>query len=204
MNKLFIFDWDDTLFPTSWLTQNDSIVLLNGIINNQISSNNLINTHINLNYTTTSLNTILYYIDNTIFDLFNLIKKRLNGNIIIISNAKKIWLFNCLNFLPKTRNLYYNNVFYIISAQDRYGDKYDGGIMWKTLTYHDIITYINQHDIVYNIGDDVYEFEAFKNLCLNPSFNKNINYFHYKLQKNPDFTLLMNEIKTLGDIFLHK
>lgn len=204
MKKLFIFDWDDTLFPTSWLTQNNSTVILNSIINNQLNVSNLNKTMIDLNYTQTSLNTILYYIDNTICNLFITIKKKLNGNILIITNAKKIWLLNCLVFLPNLRQLYYNNIFYIISAQDKYSDQYSNGMMWKTLTYQDIIPYINQHHIVYNIGDDEYEFEALKNLRKSPSFNNKIQYFHYRLQKNPEFTVLMTEIQNLRFIFLNK
>jgi hypothetical protein len=155
-------------------------------------------------------------IDNRIFKTLNYINNY--GTIIIITNAAKVWIDNCLNDLPMTKKFLYDKE--IISAQDLYKGKYPA-IYWKIEAFIKIMNlekYKNYKNII-SIGDGVYEYKALIALA-NYFYNidnkifktvklvKYPTYKEYKYQllilmkefykiitKNKNMDLIMKEIK---------
>ena len=75
MASLIIFDWDDTLFPTSW------------VISSKINTNS---------YVMTDLDNIVYTI------LKHCLRY---GTVLIVTNAMPEWVHMSSNSLPKTKKL---------------------------------------------------------------------------------------------------
>ena len=76
-NSIIFIDWDDTLFPTSWVNKNNIDIK---------------------NITDYSIFIKLDQYINT------LLKKITNKcEIVIVTNALKKWILSCLNLLPQTK-----------------------------------------------------------------------------------------------------
>lgn len=132
MNALFIFDWDDTLFPTSW------------VIKNRYS----LKDH--------KLKSYFDYLDKLVSRiLFNTMKL---GNVIIVTNASIRWINDCLEALPLIKKL--TKIIPVLSARDKYSNKYPTKIeYWKKNTFSEI-TFKKQHKQVISIGDNESEYLA--------------------------------------------
>jgi hypothetical protein len=143
-NTLFILDWDDTLFPTSW------------IIRNGISFQQNIKLYIWFDRLDRLLNTLL----NKLLSI---------GNVIIITNAMTVWINMSSQFLPITsRTLKHIR---IISARDLYGKITDDNNAWKIMSFKNEIPKIIKNDFanIISIGDADYEYNALINFY---SFDK--------------------------------
>lgn len=135
--KLIIFDYDDTIFPSTYYTKNT-------------------------NLTTNDLNVI----DNTVYDIFKTLQSN-GHTVIIISNGNMAWINESMKLLPNTKNYIINNKIQIISARDLYENtqvKYED---WKRFTIVRILTsepYYN-FDSVLGIGDSTIDDIAIKESC---------------------------------------
>lgn len=152
LTNLFIIDWDDTLFPTSWINKNS----------------------IDFNKPNTYSEYKLYFLelDKTIGTLLNSLNEV--GDVWIVTNASIKWIKSCLIILNQTRNTIIKNNIRIVSARDSYSQNNSSPTEWKILTFQDIIedilnkitknikpnTYIN----IISIGDAMYEYIALINL----------------------------------------
>lgn len=175
---LVIFDWDDTLFPTTWATQK----------------------MLNLTNTILSPNTILMFhkLDTLLYELLTKIMK--HGRIIIVTNAASKWIIASSRVLPNTQKLLRHNLL-IVSAREAYGDQCDID-EWKTKVFNEIVTEFDAHSVYQNIisvGDADYEFDALKNLynkkCENNQrFLKNI-----KLKRYPQMNELYDQLTLLNN-----
>lgn len=152
LTNIFIIDWDDTLFPTSWINKNSIDV--------------------------SKLNKIQEYrvyfleLDKTISALLESLNKV--GDVWIVTNASINWIKSCLSGLEQTRKTIINNNIRIVSARDSYSLESSSPTEWKILTFQDILediinkiigkikpnTYIN----IISIGDAMYEYIALINL----------------------------------------
>ena len=160
---LFIFDWDDTIFPTSDLSK----------------------------YIIDFQNIDLSEYDEFLYDFFKKVSSY--GNIMIITNASKQWIYQTLYYLPKTKELI--TKYRIISARDNamtslYSDKYE---LWKINTYNDYRKFINTYDIIFNVGDSQNEHNALKYLLDNKKITHKTA-ITYKFMLNPNFTQLQVEL----------
>lgn len=193
--NLFIIDWDDTLFPTSWINKNS----------------------IDFNKPNTYSEYKLYFIelDKTISSLLESLHNI--SDIWIVTNASIKWIKSCLIVLNQTRNIIVKNNIRIVSARDTYSHNNSSPTEWKILTFQDIIediltkisknmklnTYIN----IISIGDAMYEYNALMNLDIFlKSFiaNKNkcktnFNYLlkNIKFIEKPEFDLIIDQIQVL-------
>jgi hypothetical protein len=132
--SLIIFDWDDTLYPTTWL-------LSNGI----------------------NMSDKYYFeeLDNTLYKLLNKCLKI--AKVIIITNAEKTWIYNKSETLPKTFRLLkkipvvsarkYNS--FIPTESELY--------QWKKDTFMRVVSNENFYNII-SIGDSFYEYNALVSL----------------------------------------
>lgn len=137
---LIILDWDDTLFPTSWVS-NNNINLFDKSIRekHQISFSELDN--------------ILYLFLQKCIGL---------GKVIIITNASIGWIVVSMSILPNVSRLI-NSKISILSARDAYQNSTNME-NWKKLAFEEeVYNYFNGkydlHNIV-SIGDAHYEYNA--------------------------------------------
>ena len=174
-NSLFIFDWDDTLFPTSYLIKQ-------GIIDQE-----------NL---PEELNNILNILENNIINILNFAVNK--GDVYIITNSNMSWfIYSFDKYFPNLKNLL--EKINIISARDEYENIYPGqNKLWKEKAFLNLRNDINTN-LVTNIiclGDSVIELEAGKILGskLNESFVKKI-----KFKENPEIEDLIKQLNLIND-----
>ncbi len=158
---LFIFDWDDTIIPSTYL--------INILDNNNQS--------------------ILELLDEYLYKFFNIIKKY--GTIMIITNATLQWIYYTLSFMKKTNKLL--SPYKIISARDEsinteYTDKV---YLWKIKTFNNYKSYINQFDVIINIGDSMNEHNALNYLIKNKYLLPNKLTLSYKFIDAPTYKQLI-------------
>jgi hypothetical protein len=193
LTNIFIIDWDDTLFPTNWVTKN------------------------NINITDyESYNKYkLFFIelDNILSNVINSLNKL--GNIFIVSNASLTWLKNCLSILPYTNKLVNTFGINLISARDNYLLKDQSNlnqdknsiIEWKIECFQDVLVNVLDSIIgkfneknylnIISIGDANYEYIALMNLNNFFQINKlDINYLlkNIKFIEKPEFNILIEQL----------
>lgn len=152
LTNIFIIDWDDTLYPTTWVNKN---------------SIDVGNTNILEEYK-------IYFLelDKTISSLL----KSLNdvGDVWIVTNANINWIKSCLMGLEMTKRTIITNKIRIVSARDSYSSNSSSPTEWKILTFQDIMEDIinkiinrvksNSYINIISIGDAMYEYMALINL----------------------------------------
>ncbi len=168
MVKLIILDWDDTLFPTSWIKRNKIDIKVP-------FSNEVIKSFLELDAV-----------------VFNLLKKlRKIGFVVIVSNAYDSWIKLSCGHLMNTYNFILKHI-PIISARALYEYKCNY-TKWKHYVFMDIVNnQLNNNSTwsIISIGDADHEHNALINLWAN-NRNKKINHL-----KSVKFLLepSMNEI----------
>jgi hypothetical protein len=176
-NNLFIFDWDDTLLPTSFLSKED-------IINNE-----------DLPEEYTELFSIL---EKSVLKILNLSLKK--GDVYIITNSSIGWVqFSAEKYYPKLKSII--NKINIISARNEYEDSYPGEAkLWKQKAFLNLKNKINLNlaTNIICVGDSIFELEAGKILAskINNSFIKTI-----KLKQNPCPEDLVKQLDLIGNKF---
>src|SRR5690606_26095890 len=107
--NLVIYDWDDTLFPTTWFTQNNlSADQLDPKVTSYFAS-----------------------LDKSISTLLGRTHK--SAGTMIITNASLRWFEISVAILPKTAQLIKSNI-RVFSARDIYKDRYPNEMaMWKRM-----------------------------------------------------------------------
>jgi hypothetical protein len=170
-NSLVILDWDNTLFPSTWVTKN----------------------FINLN----DIETRYKYLDFfTELDelIYNLLKKILyKSKVIIVTNAMPIWIKISSSVLPKTQSLLKH--IKVISARKNFQKISTDATEWKKLAFKDEVNnelnIENKQNIV-SIGDASYEYKALISL-----YNKNRILKSMKFLEDPTFDILKDQIEVL-------
>jgi hypothetical protein len=192
LTNIFIIDWDDTLFPTTWIHSNG----------------------INLNDENSVSNYKLYFLelDKTLskfLDSFNKI-----GDIYVVTNANIKWIKSCLGILNITRNTIIKNNIRIVSARDSYSQVNNSPTEWKILTFQDILEDIvkkitrnlkpNTCLNILSIGDANYEYIALVNLDAYfkqnlPKTTSNINYLlkSIKFVEKPEFNYIIDQLNVV-------
>lgn len=170
-NILIIFDWDDTLFPTGWIT------------NNGIRMDNLNDVR----------KYILYFkeLDGTLSALF---EEMLSiGKVIIVTNANATWIKMSKRFLYNTSNII-DKYIPIFSARDTYQNMYDVS-EWKIHTFQkDIYPYMEKANQIISIGDANYEYDALVSLKKTTNMSKGKHLKNIKLVENPTFDILLDQL----------
>jgi hypothetical protein len=196
LTNLFIIDWDDTLFPTTWVNKN----------NIDFNKKDLLSKY------------KLYFLelDKTVSLLLDTLNKI--GDIFIVTNANINWIKSCLINLNLTRNTIINNKIRIVSARDSYSHNNTSPTEWKILTFQDIVEDIinkinknikpNTVINIISIGDAMYEYIALINLdnfiksyIANANYKNNVN-FDYLLKnikfiEKPEFDCVIDQIQVL-------
>ena len=182
LTNIFIIDWDDTLFPTTWVNKN---------------SMDVTKTHTIQEYKVYFLE-----LDRTISGLLESLNQ--DGDIWIVTNANIGWIKSCLIFLGRTRETIISNKIRIVSARDSYSSNSSSPTEWKILTFQDILediinkiskkikpnTFVN----IISIGDAMYEYMALINL---DNFIKSyiLNNNAHGTKSNRQFKYLLKNVK---------
>jgi len=180
LTNIFIIDWDDTLYPTTWINKNSI----------DVTKSNLLQKY------------RIYFLelDKTISMLLESLNQI--SDIWIVTNANLNWIKSCLMGLELTRKTIIKNGIRIVSARDSYSSNSSSPTEWKILTFQDIMediinkinkkikpnTYVN----IISIGDAMYEYMALINL------DNFIKSYTNKLQltnSNNEFKYFLKNIK---------
>lgn len=199
LTNIFIIDWDDTLFPTTWVNKNSIDVLKS--------------------HTIQEYKVYFLELDKTISGLLRSLNQV--GDIWIVTNANINWIKSCLMGLEQTRKTIISNKIRIVSARDSYSSNSSSPTEWKILTFQDILediinkisnrikpnTYVN----IISIGDAMYEYMALINLDTfiksyminNPSCSKSNKQFKYLLKnikfiEKPEFDFVIDQMNVLN------
>jgi hypothetical protein len=156
---LIILDWDDTLFPTTWITTNE-INLRNNI----------------------DVDKHRQYFSQVDLDLNNLLIKLTQcGTVIIVTNALLSWIKLSTAILPRTSKTM--EKIKVISARGDYQNKSANPMDWKKLAFESIIQGMEKKiNNIISVGDAEYEYNALISL-----YDSNYNPKYYKLLKSVKF-----------------
>ena len=175
-NNLFIFDWDNTLFPTSFLTKEE-----------------LIDVDLPEEY-----KDIFSILEKAIINIFNLAIDK--GDVYIITNSSIGWVeFSVNKYFPNFEKLL--NKIHIISARNEYENIYPGEPkIWKQNCFLNLKKQINLN-LPTNIicfGDSLVELDAGKKLAskINNSFIKTL-----KFQEIPEPADIIKQLNLIFNKF---
>lgn len=173
---LIIADWDDTLYPTSWITDNG------------IDLTNPKSRYKYMKY--------FEYLDIYLSGLLDYMMTL--GEVMIITNAMLEWIELSVSILPKTKKCL--ETINVVSARQKYGHQ---TVMaeWKKKTFLDevtkkINTNKNKYNNIISMGDADFEHNALVNL-----YDKQILPHKYlksiKFIKSSNYNVLLEQIKMM-------
>lgn len=172
MQTLIILDWDDTLFPTSWIKRNKIDMKL------PFSNENI---------------KLFLELDAVIYNLLKKIREI--GFVVIVSNAYDSWIKLSGSHLMNTYNFILKYI-PIISARALYEYKCDY-TKWKHYVFMDIVNNQLNKNIKWNIisiGDAEHE----QNALINLFKNTNINYLkNIKFLLEPSINEIIDQLSIL-------
>lgn len=171
-NTVIVLDWDDTLFPTSW------------VINNKIDL-------------TDPNNRIIYYkffnkLDNILYDLLS--NMLTCGKVIIITNAMIKWIELSSSVLSKTQDLL--KKIKVVSARENY-NKITSIKNWKKNTFSDEID--DHFTNIISMGDAYYEYHAIINLYKKQEFHDTKYFKTVQFIRNPQSNILIEELELINN-----
>jgi hypothetical protein len=173
-NTIIILDWDDTLYPTSWVIKNNI---------------DITDSKIRKKYIGEFMNLDIY-----ISKLLLSLKKY--GEVVIITNAMLSWVTLTLTVLPLTNKIV-NNL-ELISAREKYS-KLSEMTDWKKHTFNELMNRKlkkKEYNNLISIGDSKYEHNALINLYHHKLIpNKYIKIV--RLIRNVNYDELIEELKRL-------
>ncbi len=189
---LIILDWDDTLFPTSWLVSNN------------------INIKINPEDIPENIKKEFFDLEKIIFNFIDHVKNL--GNLFIITNSEEGWVHFSCKFMPNISRILSD--VHIISARTMYYDDYPNNPeIWKQKVFSNIInTYILKNNInnslldIISIGDSYNDREAL--LIASEQYKDIIRTKSFLLIQKPCITKINRQIdlmhKCMDYIISHK
>lgn len=175
---LIIFDWDDTLFPTTWVVKN-KIDLTDEEMRNKF---------------------IVYFskLDILLYKIFSECIKY--GDIFIVTNASTRWVETSSEMVPNTKKIL-NKHIQVISARDIHQEAYPDRIeLWKRLVFKDLVSkYFEQIPFqqIISFGDADHEFYALTDLYNESSLTNHRLLKTIRLIKEPEFEYLIDQLEVL-------
>jgi hypothetical protein len=176
-NSLFIYDWDDTFLPTSYLIREDMV--------DKIELPDELKYH-------------FFILEEIIINILNLSINK--GRVYIITNSSKSWFnFSSGKYFPNMDSLL--KKIKIISARDEYEDLYPGDTkIWKQKAFLHLKNDINDNlpSNIICFGDSLIEIEAGKIFAshLSDSFLKTV-----KFKEKPEVEDLIKQLNLIVDKF---
>lgn len=176
---LIIIDWDDTLFPTSWIKNNNIDIKKKSVQNEYIIF-------------FSKLDMLLYKFLKTLSN---------NGKVVIVTNASRKWIDITSCMVPNTQNLFDKKVT-VVSARDLYKTDYpNDNYKWKLKVFKTLqANYFGKKVVSQNIvsiGDAFYEYDALINLLIPTKKNQYLKTI--KLLDYPTYDIIIDQINVLHD-----
>eukprot|EP01084_Bolivina_argentea_P140599 247128_1 len=197
---IILLDFDDTIFPSSYVIENMYCELDNNsgkiktyYVQDNIRKEFISNLQNVSNYTLELLNKLFTHVKST--------------QIKIVTNSAKGWVFEALSIAStfcktykKIKDLLIDNKIEIMYARDYNNVKQ---FYWKTKCFDLILSQFNlnkKHNIIISIGDQWGDHHSIKQSLIN--LNKKQNIFHHQIKflESPDCAYLCNELKYIKDI----
>jgi hypothetical protein len=145
VETLMVFDWDDTLFPTSWLQRH---CLLEDTA--EVSTDQVL-----------QLRVLAENVKATLQMAMQL------GKVVIVTNAEQGWIeASCTRFMPSLIDML--KTVDIVSARTTYGRSVKDPALWKRLAFsHEVelfygATRAHQQRNIISLGDSLHELNALK------------------------------------------
>lgn len=177
--SLILLDWDDTLFPTSWIIKNN----------------------VNLNDTQTRNEYVkkFHKLDSIASRLLTNLSTM--GQVVLITNASAKWILTSSSVLFLTQQVLRKSV-YIVSARDAYQPMYPDDIdMWKRKSFNVVINdYFKQHKFqnIISAGDAEYEFYALTDLYDTSAVARNKLFKTIKFMKEPGYYDIVDQLEVFN------
>lgn len=173
MSKLIFIDWDDTLFPTSWI----------------------LDSNINIENPEEPIISMFQALDSIISSLIIELNDNTNTRILIVTNATNEWIDKCLQFLPFFKmSIIDEGITSITSARYLYQkDENDLTTQWKHHAF-DMLCRENESRHIVSLGDGESEHLAVQNLKNDQRIIGSIR-FH----KNPTLNQLMSQLSIVNE-----
>lgn len=170
-NTMFIFDWDDTLFPTSWIDKN----------NRKTKRKNL------------------KTLDKILCSFVNNMQKY--GKIKIVTNASSSWVNKTLKYIPDTQNILKEYNINIFSAYDKYGKKYRTinwkKYAFRNIVRREMHGSLMN---IFSIGDSEFEHYALLSLA-HTNYKEKIMYLKsIKLSYRPSYKRIIKQLQYLNEV----
>jgi hypothetical protein len=177
-NTIIILDWDDTLFPTYWISKNK----------------------INIAQSSTRDKYIVYFqeLDRVLSKLLN--KLSTYGKIIIVTNALPEWVKISSIVLPNTYLFLKNTK--IVSARAKYQKYGSSPMQWKEYAFkYEITNELKKNNFinVISIGDAEYEYRALISLNF-IDINKHKLLKSIRFMKYPTHDILIDQLEVLFNV----
>jgi hypothetical protein len=169
---LMFVDWDDTLFPTTWLKM-FTIDITN-------PSADMIN--------------MFESLDRLISEA--IIKMRASGSIIIVSNGSNLWLQACLGVLPNFKEITETDVVSMVSARDLFSDQDNFPEDWKIIAFKILHDGRNSKKII-SFGDSEKEHEAATKLKTENNLIGNVKFI-----RDPTLNQIVAQLELLTLLYL--
>jgi hypothetical protein len=175
-SSLIIIDWDDTLYPTSWV----------------------VNNNIDLTYPKMRYKYMNHFkeLDNKLSQ--TLLKIKTYGDVVIITNAMPTWVDLSVSVLPKTKKII--NSIEVISARQNYQQN-KKMTEWKKYAF---IQYLSdkikkrKYNNIISLGDADYEYNALINLYKSRLIpNKYLK--SVKFIKSTNYWVLLEQLKLIRE-----
>lgn len=176
-DTLILLDWDNTLFPTTWVMKNNI-----NIENKDVKSHDK------------------YFnsLDNMLYKLF--IKLLQHGKVVIVTNALPMWVNLSTQVLPLTGEFLNKYKVKIISARKIYRVQSPNMMDWKKLAFKDQVKKEMENNNVLNIisiGDADYEYKALIDLYTLNHKKKILK--SIKFLNEPSHDTLIDQLEVLYD-----
>lgn len=174
-NTIVICDWDDTLFPTSWINHE------------RIDLTDIKSRYKYARY--------FDHLDKYLYDTIKKIKK--NADLMIVTNATLQWIDITLTVLPKTKKILKNVP--IVSARESFQSQCNMQD-WKKYTFRAELQKEGRthYKNIVSIGDANYEHHALVSLynwdMIPHKYLKSI-----KFKKSTNFIDLFDQVKLIGE-----
>jgi len=172
MLDIIILDWDDTLFPTNWITKNK----------------------INLSNQNQTTNYVIYFeqLDRILSELLKKISGL--GKLIIVTNALPSWIELSSIILPKTFLILKG--IRVISARKQFRHITPNIMDWKKMAFRELVDELNDSvsTNIISVGDAEYEYEALISLDDNKKILKTV-----KFVKDPSYEIIIDQLNVLYD-----
>jgi hypothetical protein len=178
-DALIILDWDDTLFPTTWVIKN----------------------RIDLNKEDVRNKHIAYFskLDTLLFDMLSSFLSY--GSVFIVTNAMIKWVKISSKILPNTGRLISKKI-EVLSAREMYQKELPKDMYgWKRLLFKGVVdTHYKNNNSRQNIisaGDAEYEFKALINLWNKDKKNRLLKTI--RLLRYPSFDSLVDQLQVISN-----